>query len=95
MTPRAQAKLYRYGGIVVRLYKGRLDPVRVTGPFGTHIAQAVRHAKSYQPLPKRYRQELRRQADDLDRRARMREQGVELPESSPWVDLGTPSGVTA
>jgi hypothetical protein len=77
---RVEAKLYRYMGIVVRVLRGHVEPVRV---FGVPVT-ARRASSCYAPLPKAYRRQVRRaqkQAKQEARRQRLEAQGVEIVET--------------
>lgn len=77
--PAERARYYRYGGVIVRACRGRLDALRVFSPkLGRHVVAAAH--PSLEPLPKRERSRVRSQAEDADRRARLADMGVQLPD---------------
>lgn len=88
-------KLYTYGGIVVRLYRGKLEPVWVTGPAGRGLAPARR--TKYMPLPKPLRRMLATQARKAEQARRFDALNVTMPDPKPgrWTDLSQATAVAS
>lgn len=91
-----RARLFRYRGIVVRLYNGRLEPVRVrTGPTGPGSmvpadGRFPRATRSFAPLPKHMRRTVRQMEARAAREERLKSMGQPLGEGErpAWGELG-------
>lgn len=75
--------LYRYRGLLVRVVGARLEVVRVWNPtLRTYLPADP--PKGTAKLPIRHRRRIRKEADELARRKRVEELGVELPGKDVW-----------
>ncbi len=82
-----RARLFRFGGVALRLYRGRLEPVRF-GPIAVPARSGAwpRALGTLARLPRPLRREIteaRVDAKEREREDRLREQGVEILRNEP------------
>lgn len=78
---------FRYGGMVVRLTRdGNLVAIRPLGPKGKHgdplRGRQPDPLRALAPLPRRYRDQIAKTADEADLAARYEKLGLQMPDKA-------------
>jgi hypothetical protein len=83
------ARYFRYRNLVVRVRGEQIAVVRMPNRLRLPFP-AVGHARSYAPLPRKYRDQIRAAAEEAERQAKAKDLGLQLPDKPVW---STPSVV--